>query len=114
MIYPQTPHSELETTCAQCRRYKKKSVRRVSAVLPKWMAGKFLQGKITLIQYNFEVCPWFFYFIFFYSSDYYCILDRSQTTRKAARTGIEHTRWVQPSRCARTTEKANEIAEIAE
>ena len=64
MMCPQT-HSELETTCAQCRRYsaKKKGVRRVSAVLPKWMVGKFLQRefarlqeKITLIQYNFEVC----------------------------------------------------------
>jgi hypothetical protein len=38
-------------------------VRRVSAVLPKWMVGKFLQRefsrlqeKITLIHYNFEVC----------------------------------------------------------
>lgn len=55
--------SELEATCAQCRRFsaKKKGVRRVSAVLPKWMVGKFLrreftrlQGKITLIHYNFE------------------------------------------------------------
>ena len=64
MMCPKT-HSELETTCAQCRRYsaKKKGVRRVSAVLPKWMVGKFLQRefarlqeKITLIQYNFEVC----------------------------------------------------------
>ena len=66
MICPQT-HSELETTCAQCRRYtanaKKKGVRRVSAVLPKWMVGKFLrreftrvQEKITLIHYNFGVC----------------------------------------------------------
>jgi hypothetical protein len=63
MICAQT-HSELETTCAQCRRYsaKKKGVRRVSTVLPKWMVGKFLQrevgrlqGKITLIHYNFEV-----------------------------------------------------------
>ena len=39
-------------------------MRRVSAVLPKWMVGKFLkreftrlQEKITQIHYNFEVCP---------------------------------------------------------
>jgi hypothetical protein len=64
MICPQT-HSELEATCTQCRRYstKKKGMRRVSAVLPKWMVGKFLkreftrlQEKITQIHYNFEVC----------------------------------------------------------
>jgi hypothetical protein len=48
---PPSPR-KLEATCAQCRRYsaKKKGVRRVSAVLPKWMVGKFLRPEFTRLQ----------------------------------------------------------------
>jgi hypothetical protein len=79
--------SDLEATCAQCRRYsaKKKGVRRVSSVLPKWMVGKFLQrefarlqGRITLIHYNFEVRSEFS--LSSLSVQIMLDLDRTQTT----------------------------------